>query len=66
MTLIVEANPYYYDYIHRLSLYNNFTCEFIDGGGQVINCIFTGSWKRENDMLTLTYTHEQSMSLKRK
>ncbi|AYV76182.1 MAG: hypothetical protein Terrestrivirus5_4 [Terrestrivirus sp.] len=52
---VIEAHPDYYDYLHRLVLNNNGTCEFSDGGGQVINGVWKGTWIRNEKNITLTY-----------
>lgn len=44
MTIHLEANPHFYDYLHRISLYDNGTCEFVDGGGQCINLAIKGEF----------------------
>ena len=58
-TIVLEANPHYYDYIHRLTLNPDKTCNFIDGGGQFINGHWSGTWtiSLSEKLLKLTY-HE--------
>ena len=36
MELQLNANPNYYDYYHRISLFKDGICHFLDGGGQII------------------------------
>src|SRR5579872_3370601 len=52
----LEAHPNYYDYMHRLILRSDGTCEFADGGGQHINGIWSGRWSEpEQGTLRLRY-----------
>lgn len=51
----VEANPHYYDYLHRLNLFPDATCSFADGGGQSINGIWNGTWKLKDNKIKLVY-----------
>jgi len=53
--IVIEAHPDYYDYLHRLILNDNGTCEFSDGGGQIINGVWKGTWTRNEKTLTLVY-----------
>lgn len=48
----LEANPQFYDYLHRISLYDDGSCEFADGGGQCINLAIKGEFylNYSNDM----------------
>jgi len=55
MTNHLRANPNFYDYIHRISLEADNTCEFIDGAGQCI-CL------EKNGTYTLTYDNETNTS----
>lgn len=44
MTMELEANPHFYDYLHRISLYDDGTCEFVDGAGQCVNLAIKGEF----------------------
>lgn len=40
----LEANPQFYDYLHRISLYEDGSCRFADGGGQCVNLVIDGEF----------------------
>lgn len=46
-----EANPHYYDYIHNIVLYSDKTFELCDGAAQMINSIYKGTYKIENNQI---------------
>lgn len=50
LDLHLIANPHYYDYLHdiRFSV-DGKTCEFNDGGGQVLNYELTGTYIKDNE-----------------
>jgi hypothetical protein len=47
--MFLEANPDYYDYIHRLQLNDDGTASLCDGGGQVINFKGSANYMMEYD-----------------
>jgi hypothetical protein len=47
MELHLEANPQFYDYLHRIDLFEDGTCRFLDGGGQCIQLNIEGTYKIE-------------------
>lgn len=49
--IIVVAHPEYYDYIHALFLKKGSTCEFTDGGGQLINGVWHGKYVASSELL---------------
>lgn len=68
--ITIVANPDYYDYVHCLNLTPDHvtnesdsivgTCKFSDGGGQMMNGIWTGTYTlKKNGELTLTWTHRR-------
>lgn len=48
MALFLVANPHYYDYLHDIRLSADGTCEFNDGGGQVLNYELKGTYHRQD------------------
>lgn len=57
-TITMEANPHFYDYIHRISLRkSNKSFEVCDGGGQMINVIYQGFYEDEDNQLTLHFKY---------
>ncbi len=57
-TITLEANPHYYDYIHRISLRkSNNSFELCDGGGQMINVIYQGYFEDKDNQLTLNFKY---------
>lgn len=59
MSIGLQAHPDYYDYIHYLFLNDDNTVKFVDGGGQVINGTWYGTWSMNDDTLTLEYDKEE-------
>lgn len=60
--LILDANPDFYDYIHSLRLnFSNNKFNFIDGGGQIINCNLKGIFEIKNNLLVLNYTKSKKL-----
>lgn len=53
--VVINANPHCYDYVHQLSLFPNAKCSFVDGGEQLINGKWNGTWKFANNVLKLIY-----------
>jgi len=45
MSIHLEANPHWYDYLHSLILNQNGSCSFADGGGQKMNGEWKGTWE---------------------
>lgn len=55
-TIEWEANPSFYDYIHRLTLnFNTNKFTMVDGGGQVINAIYKGFFKVCDNHIIFNY-----------
>ena len=49
MELHLEANPHFYDYLHRISLYDGGKCGFVDGGGQCVSLDIEGIYECQYD-----------------
>lgn len=45
----LEANPDFYDYMHSIDFDANGDCEFLDGGGQVVNLAQKGQYQNTMD-----------------
>lgn len=45
----LAANPHFYDYLHDIRLAEDGTCEFNDGGGQRINYVLKGTYKKDDE-----------------
>ena len=57
-TITIEANPHFYDYIHRISLRkSNQSFELCDGGGQMINVIYQGFYEDKDNQLILNFKY---------